>query len=144
MPFGLSNAPSAFQRFINEIFLDLLDIYVVIYLDDILIYSDNLEEHKDYIKEILEWLQRHKLYTSPIKCFFHQHEIEFLGFILSPGELWMDSKKVQTIIEWPTPHWVRDIQAFLGFINFYRQFIKGYLELTLPLTCLTKKNEPWA
>jgi len=103
MPFGLSNVPSAFQRFMNEIFLDLLDIYVVIYLDDILIYSDNLEEHKDYIKEVLKRLQRYKLYTSPMQYFFHQHEVEFLGFILSPGELWMDSKKVQTIIEWPTP-----------------------------------------
>ena len=144
MSFGLSNAPSAFQRFMNEIFSDLLDICIVIYLNNSLIYSDNLEEHKDHSKEVLEWLQRHKLYTSSMKCSFHQHKVEFLGFILSPGELQMDPKKVQTIMEWPTLCWVRDIQAFLGFANFYRQFIEGYSELILPLTCLTKKNEPWA
>jgi len=102
MPFGLLNMPSAFQRFMNEIFSDLLDICIVIYLDDILIYLDKLEEHKDHVKEILKRLQRHKLYASPIKCSFHQHEVEFLGFILSPGELWMDPKKVQTIMEWST------------------------------------------
>jgi len=71
----------------NEIFSDLLDICVVIYLDNILIYLDNLEEHKDYVKEVLEWLWRHKLYALPTKCFFHQHKVEFLGFILSLGEL---------------------------------------------------------
>jgi len=102
MSFGLSNAPSAFQRFMNEIFSDLLDICIVIYLNNSLIYSDNLEEHKDHGKEVLEWLQRHKLYTSSTKCSFHQHKVEFLGFILSPGELQMDPKKVQTIMEWPT------------------------------------------
>jgi len=94
MPFGLSNAPSVFQKFINKIFSDLLNICIVIYLNNILIYLDNLEEHKDYVKKVLEWLWKHKLYTSPMKCSFHQHEVEFLGFILSPGELWMDSKKV--------------------------------------------------
>ena len=102
MSFGLSNAPSAFQRFMNEIFSDLLDICIVIYLNNSLIYSDNLEEHKDHSKEVLEWLQRHKLYASSMKCSFHQHKVEFLGFILSPGELQMDPKKVQTIMEWPT------------------------------------------
>jgi len=83
----------------NEIFLDLLDICIVIYLDDILIYSDNLEEYKDHIKEVLKRLRRHKLYVLSTKYFFHQHEVEFLGFILSPGELRMDSKKVQTIMK---------------------------------------------
>ena len=71
MLFGLSNIPSAFQRFMNEIFSDLLDICIVIYLNDILIYSDNLEKHKDHIKEVLEWLQRHKLYASSTQCFFY-------------------------------------------------------------------------
>ena len=87
MPFGLSNVPFAFQRFINKILSDLLDICIVIYLDNILIYSDNLEKHKDHIKEVLEQLRRHKLYASPTKYSFYQHEVEFLGFILSPGEL---------------------------------------------------------
>jgi len=94
MPFGLSNASSVFQTFINEIFSDLLDICIVIYLDNILICSDNLKEHKDHVKEVLERLWRYKLYALPTKCFFHQHEVEFLGFILSPGELQIDPKKV--------------------------------------------------
>jgi len=97
MPFGLSNVPSAFQRFMNEIFADLLDVCVVIYLDDILIYSNNLEEHREHIKEILRRLQKNKLYASPTKCTFHQHKVEFLGFIINSDGLQMDPQKVQTI-----------------------------------------------
>ena len=87
MLFGLSNTPSAFQRFMNEIFSDLLDVCVVVYLDDILIYSDNLVDHKQHVKEVLTRLRKYKLYASPSKCFFHQREVEFLGFILSPEGL---------------------------------------------------------
>ena len=84
MPFGLTNALAAFQRFMNEVFGDLLDICVVIYLDDILIYSDDLTNHKDHVKEVLKRLQDNGLYVSPSKCAFHQCQVEFLGFVLSP------------------------------------------------------------
>jgi len=97
MPFGLSNIPSAFQRFMNKVFLDLLDICVVIYLDDILIYSDNLEDHKKHIKEVLKRLQDNSLYAFSVKCAFCQRQVEFLGFILSPEEVHIDTKKVQII-----------------------------------------------
>jgi len=119
MPFGLSNAPAAFQRFMNEIFADLLDVYVVIYLDDILIYSDSLDDHKGHIKEVLKRLRVHKLFASPTKCTFHQRSVEFLGFILSPEGLQMNEQKVKVIRDWPTPRQLKDIQPFLGFSNFY-------------------------
>ena len=97
MPFGLSNIPSAFQRFMNKVFLDLLDICVVIYLDNILIYSDNLEDHKKHIKEVLKRLQDNSLYAFSVKYTFCQRQVEFLGFILSPEKVHIDTKKVQII-----------------------------------------------
>ena len=104
MPFGLSNAPSAFQRFMNDIFSDVLDIFVVIYLDDILIYSDNIDDHKKHVKKVLKRLRENQLYTSPTKCVFYQDRIEFLGFVLGVDGLRMDESKTQTIQNWPTPH----------------------------------------
>jgi len=103
----------------NNIFADLLDISIVIYLDDILIYSDNLSEHKNHVKEVLRHLQKHKLFASPTKCSFYQTQVEFLGFVLGPTGLQMDESKVQVVRDWPRPHHLRDIQAFLGFTNFY-------------------------
>ena len=143
IPFGLSNAPSAFQRFMNETFADLLDVCVVIYLDDILIYSNNLKEHRIHVKEVLRRLRENKLYASPSKCLFHQDKIEFLGFVISKDGLQMDNNKVQTIHDWPAPRRVKDIQSFLGFANFYRRFIQNYSALALPLTHLTRKSTPW-
>ena len=95
MPFGLSNALSVFQCFMNEIFSDILDIYVVVYLDDILIYSDNLEDHKRHMKKILKRLRDNRLYASPAKCAFHQDKIKFLGFILGLNGLRIDESKIQ-------------------------------------------------
>jgi len=133
MPFGLSNAPLAFQRLMNEIFTDLLDVYVVIYLNNILIYLDNLRAHKQHIEEVLWCLWSHRLYASPSKCVFHKERVEFLGCILSPQSLQIDEEKVCTIKEWPVPRWVKDVQIFLGFTNFYRRFIYNYSELSVLL-----------
>jgi hypothetical protein len=93
MPFGLTNAPAAFQHFMNDIFRDILGVYVVIYLDDILIFSVNEEEHKDHVKEVLQRLQRNQLYCSLKKCSFHVPEVEYLGLIVSGSKLSMDNKK---------------------------------------------------
>ena len=87
----------------NEIFGDLLDVCMVIYLDNILIYSDNLTSHKDHVKEVLRRLWNNGLYAFPSKCTFHQRQVEFLGFVLSPEGIKMDMKKVQTIQDWPIP-----------------------------------------
>ena len=97
MLFGLSNAPIVFQQFMNEIFGDLLDVYVVVYLDNIIIYSNNPDDHRKHVKEVLRCLQTHKLYVLPSKCTFHKESVEFLGFILSPEGLLMDKQKVETI-----------------------------------------------
>ena len=128
----------------NDTFADLLDVYVLIYLDDILIYDDDIEEHRKHVREVLRRLCKVGLYANPVKCFFHTDTVEYLGYILSPGGLTMDSAKVQVILDWPMPRKVKDVQSFLGFANFYRRFIYNYAELVLPLTRLTRKNIPWS
>ena len=134
MPFGLTNAPAAFQRFMNDIFSDLLDVHVIIYLDDILVYSNNLAQHKEHVHEVLQRLCKHGLFTQPDKCHFSADTIEYLGFILTKDGLKMDSAKVQIIQDWPEPRKVKDIQSFLGFANFYHRFIPNYSNITVPLT----------
>src|SRR5260221_12094318 len=117
MPFGLTNAPAVFQRFINEVLGNLLDICVVGYIDDILIYSDSIDQHRDHIQEVLRRLQEAGLYANPKKCNFHTDTVEYLGFILTPTGLHMDPAKVAAIQNWPEPRNVRDVQSFLGFTN---------------------------
>jgi hypothetical protein len=143
MPFRLSNAPAAFQCFMNDIFGDLLDVCVIVYLNDILIYSDDMFQHKKHVKEVLCRLWKHGLYTNAGKCEFHRDSVEYLRYILTSDGLRMAKDKVQTILDWPEPRKVKDIQSFLGFANFYRWFIYGYSEITTPLTRLTRKNAPW-
>src|SRR5258708_8294091 len=143
MPFRLSNAPAAFQRFINEVLRDLMDVCMVGYLDDILIYSDSLEDHRDHVHEVLHHLCMAGLYASLKKCKFHTDTVEYLRFILSPKGLQMDPTKVSMIQDWPEPWKVQDVQASLGFANFYQRFIHDYLETTLPLNHLCKKSTTW-
>ena len=108
-----------FQRFMNNIFSDLLDVHVIIYLDDILIYSDNPADHKKHVREVLRRLCANGLYARLDKCHFSSNTIEYLGFILTKDGLKMDPSKVQTIQDWPEPRKVKDIQSLLGFANFY-------------------------
>jgi len=119
MPFGLTNAPVAFQQFINNIFSDLLDVCVMIYLDDILIYSNTMSKHYQYIKEVLKYLCKASLYAKVEKYEFHSELVEYLGYILSPSGLTMSNDKVKIIQDWLKPKKVKDIQFFLGFANFY-------------------------
>ena len=120
MPFGLTNAPATFQRFMNDIFSDMLLVCVIVYLDDILIYSDNLELHCKHVQEVLRCLRENGLYARANKCNFHEDTVKYIGYILSPMGLTMDPVKVQTIQDWPEPRKVKDVQSFLGFANFYR------------------------
>ena len=144
MPFGLSNALAAFQHLMNSIFADLLDICILIYLDDILLYSDNSDKHEQHVCEILRRLRNNKLYAHTDKCSFHKDMVEYLGYILAPSGLTMDNNKVKVIQGWPEPRKVKDVQSFLGFANFYCQFIHNYSDLTVPLTRLTRKGAPWS
>src|SRR5258705_3655663 len=143
MPFSLTNAPAVFQRFINEVLGNLLDICAVGYIDDILIYLDSIDQHQDHIQEVLRCLQEARLYANPKKCNFHTDTVEYLVFILTPTGLHIDPAKVAAIQNWPEPQNICDVQSFLGFVNFYHHFIADYSHMTLPLTNLCKKSTPW-
>ena len=140
IPFGLTNAPAVFTRFIQDIFKDLLDISLFIYLDDLLICSDNERDHEQHVREILRRCRKHHLYVKASKCSFHCTIIDYLGFILSPSGLAMDPAKIASVRDWPTPTSVKEIQSFLGFCNFYRRFISDFGTLARPLTQLTRKT----
>jgi hypothetical protein len=140
MLFGLTNAPATFQSFMNDIFHSLLDVCVVVYLDDILIYSDDLESHKHHVQQVLEILCQHNLHTRPEKSSFNEETVEYLGVIISPNGVVMDKGKVNVILAWPAPRNVKELQSFLGFANFYRRFIDNYSGIVKPLTSLLKKD----
>lgn len=140
MPFGLANAPATFQSYINRALSDLLDICCVVYLDDILIYSNSEREHIRHVRRVLDRLRRYGLYCKRSKCAFHTQQVNFLGFIISPQGTQMEPERVKTITEWPEPRCVYDVQQFLGFANFYRKFIEGYSKIVAPMTELTKGN----
>jgi len=127
----------------NDLFSDLLDVCVVVYLDDILIYSDDIAQHQKHIKEVLKRLRKAGLYAKAEKCEFHSDSVEYLGYVLSPAGLTMSDAKVKTIQEWLEPKKIKDIQSFLGFANFYRRFIFNYSDIVIPLTRLTRKDTPW-
>ena len=143
MPFGLTNAPATFQHFMNDIFRDLLDVSVVIYLDDILIFSTNEKDHEGHIREVLKRLKENQLFCKASKCFFHTKIVEFLGIIITPEGLSMDKSKIEAIQNWPTPKTVKQVQSFLGFANFLCQFIKDFTKISRPLHDLTQKNHKW-
>jgi len=143
MLFGLINTPTAFQQFMNDIFSNLLDVYVMIYLDDILIYSNNMLEHHQHVKEVLKCLHKAGLYIKAEKCKFHFKSVEYLGYILSFSSLIMFDNKVKIIQDWPKPKKVKDIQSLLDFANFYHWFIFNYLDIIILLAHLTQKNISW-
>jgi RNase H-like domain found in reverse transcriptase/Reverse transcriptase (RNA-dependent DNA polymerase) len=129
MPFGLTNAPGGFQRFLNGIFSDLLNVYVIIYLDDILIFSGNKDDHFQHVSEVLKQLRKYGVYANGKKCDFHSESIDYLSHMIRPNGPQMDPAKVKVIQDWPEPRKVKDIQSFLGFANFYRQYIHNYSDI---------------
>ena len=141
MPFGLTNAPAVFQHMMNDIFREQLDHYVVIYLDDLLIYSKNQEEHDSHVTKVLEKLREVGLYAKLEKCEFDKTSVEFLGYVVTPQGIRMDQSKVDSLLSWKPPSTVREVQCFLGFANFYRIFIKNFSSLVSPLTALTRKDK---
>lgn len=143
MPFGLTNAPAVFQSMMTDIFRDILDVYVIVYIDDLLIFSASVEDHVNHVREVLNRLRTHQLFAKLTKCTFHSKSVEFLGFVISDSGIHMAEDKISSIHSWPVPSKVRDIQSFLGFVNFYRKFIRSFSTLAAPLTELTKKDVPW-
>ena len=143
MPFGLTNAPATCQALINDTLRPLLDICVVAYLDDILVYSETFEQHVTCVKKVMKLLDSRDLRLKPEKCEFHKQEVTFLGFVVGSEGIRMDPKKIAAIKDWPTPTNVKEVQGFLGFANYNRKFIKDYSKISKPLTELTKKDQPF-
>jgi hypothetical protein len=140
MPFGLTNAPATFQHHVNDVLRPYLDIFCTAFIDDVLIYSDNLEDHKKHVRLVLETLREAGLYLDIDKCEFHKTEVKYLGLVISTDGVKMDPEKVSAILNWEAPKNVTDIRAFLGFANFYRRFIDGFSTIVSPLVRLTRKN----
>ncbi|XP_073491307.1 uncharacterized protein [Aquarana catesbeiana] len=140
MPFGLCNAPATFQHFVNDIFRDILDLYVIVYLDDILIFSSSLADHRRHVRNVLVRLRQHGLYAKLDKCEFERQSIQFLGLIISVEGIKMDPQKVSAILDWPAPTDKKGVQRFVGFSNFYRKFIKDFSKIIAPITELTKQG----
>ncbi len=139
MPFGLSNAPASFQDYINKILAEKLDIFVVVYLDDILIYAKDLgQPHVKAVRWVLEQLWKYGLYANLKKCWFHEDEVQFLGFVVLAQGIRMEEKRIEAVRNWLEPQSVRDIQVFLGFANFYRRFIRNFSRIAAPLTSMLR------
>jgi len=127
----------------NDIFADVSDVFVIVYLDDILIFSDDMKSHKKHVRLVLQRLRDNNLFAKLKKCTFHTDTIDYLGFVISPKGIHMDPAKTRVIHEWPPPRTMREVQSFLGFANFYRRFIENYSKVAYPLTILTRKDKPF-
>lgn len=140
LPFGLTNAPGTFMHLMHQSFRRFLDDFVLVFLDDILIFSKTLEEHERHVKQVLEVLRQEKLYAKESKCEFFKEEVEFLGHIVGRNGIRMMQDKVQAVNEWPVPTRVTDVRAFLGTAGYYRKFIKDFSKISAPLSDLTKDD----
>jgi transposase InsO family protein len=143
MPFGLTNAPATFMRLMNKIFYDLYDICLVVYLDDLLVFSKTLSDHRKHVEEVFRRLRNNTLFVKESKCRFAVGKVEFCGHVVGSNGTEIDPKKLEVVTNWPALANVRDVRKFLGFTNYFKQFIDKYAEFTHPLTNLLRKNEPW-
>ncbi|MCI24121.1 retrotransposon protein, partial [Trifolium medium] len=129
MSFGVTNAPAIFMEYMSRIFHPFLDKFVVVFIDDILIYSKSEEEHKDHLRIILQVLEEKKLYAKLSKCEFWMKKISFLGHVISSEGLVVDPVKVEAVLQWSIPESVAEIRSFLGLAGYYRRFIEGFSKL---------------
>ncbi|GKA13070.1 RNA-directed DNA polymerase [Tanacetum coccineum] len=144
MPFGLSNVLSTFMRLMNQVFKPFIGHFVVVYFDDILIYSSSLEQHLSHLRQIFSVLRDQKLYANGKKCHFLVTEVTFLGYIVTGSGIKMDPTKVEAIISWPTPSTIHDIRSFHGLASFYRRFIWNFSSIIAPLTeCMKGGRFTW-
>lgn len=140
MPFGLTNAPAMFQSLMNVLFAELLRKGVLVFMDDILIYSATLEEHAVLLRQVLEILHSNKFYIKRSKCFFAHHSMEYLGHVISDKGVATDPSKVDAVVKWPVPTSVKHLRGFLRLTGYYRRFIQHYGVITRPLTELLRKG----
>lgn len=140
LPFGLTNAPATFMHLMHQTFRQELDEFVIVFLDDILIYSKTLEEHREHVRRVLEVLRKEKLYAKESKCELFKTEVEFLGHLVGRDGVRMMESKVKAVQDWPTPTRATHVRSFLGTAGYYRKFIKDFSAIAAPLTELTKES----
>jgi ribonuclease HI len=141
MSFGLTNAPAYFMNLMNKVFMDELDKFVVVFIDDILIYSKSAAEHEQHLRVVLEKLRTHRLYAKFSKCEFWLEKVAFLGHILTAEGVSVDPEKVEAVSNWRQPTNVGEIRSFLGLAGYYRRFIEGFSKIARPMTELLKKEK---
>ena len=140
MPFGLTNAPAVFMDLMNRVCRPYLDQFVIVFIDDILVYSRSKEEHSDHLRRVLETLRSEKLYAKFSKCEFWIRRVEFLGHVVSEEGIHVDPSKIKAIENWSAPKTPTEIHQFLGLAGYYRRFIQNFSRIAKPLTTLTQKG----
>ena len=140
MPFGLTNAPAAFMKMMNGVFRDFLDEFVIVFIDDILVYSKTREDHERHLRVVLERLREQQLFAKLSKCSFWQKSIGFLGHVVSEEGVSVDQEKIKCIQEWPRPKNTTEVRSFLGLAGYYRKYVKGFASVAQPMTQLTGKD----
>ncbi|PKI67131.1 hypothetical protein CRG98_012459 [Punica granatum] len=140
MPFGLTNAPSTFMRLMNHVLRAFIGRFIVVYFDDILVYSENFDDHKVHLKSILDVLRKEKLFANLNKCTFCTDKLVFLGFVVSAKGIQVDEEKVRAIQEWPSPTSVSNVRSFHGLASFFRRLVKDFSSIAAPLTEVIKKK----
>ena len=143
MSFGLTNAPTVFMNLMNRVFKDFLDSFVIVFIDDILIYSKTEAEHEEHLHQVLETLRANKLYAKFSKCEFWLKKVTFLGHVVSSEGVSVDPAKIEAVTNWPRPSTVSEIRSFLGLAGYYRRFVEDFSRIASPLTQLTRKGIPF-
>ena len=139
MPFGLTNAPVVFMCLMNNVMHKYIDNFVVVSINNILIYSKSEEEHKEHLKIVLQELQEHQIFAKFSKCDFFKEKIQCLGHVVTKEGISVDPEKIKAIEDWPIPKDVTDVRSFMGITGYYRRFIEGFSRIANPITSLQKK-----
>ncbi|KAL0556361.1 hypothetical protein IC582_004874 [Cucumis melo] len=143
MSFGLTNAPTVFMDLMNRMFKDFLDTFVIVFIDDILVYSKTEAEHEEHLHQVLETLRANKLYAKFFKCESGLKKVSFLGHVVSSEGVSIDPTKIEAITSWPRPSTVSEVRSFLDLVGYYRKFVEDFSRIASPLTQLTRKGTPF-